>query len=91
MNIRAKILVQGRVQGVNYRHHARLAALQHHVNGWVMNLPDGSVEGCFEGEEAGVEALIDWCRSGPDWADVEHVAVRKEEYRGEFDSFEIRR
>ena len=91
MNIRARILVQGRVQGVNYRHHTRLPALQLHVNGWVRNLPDESVEGCFEGEEADVEALIEWCRTGPAWADVDHLAVRREEYRGEFDSFEIRR
>ena len=91
MNIRARILVQGRVQGVNFRHHTRLNALLHHVNGWVMNLPDGSVEGCLEGEEADVEALIEWCRSGPSWSEVDHVAVRHEEFRGEFDSFEIRR
>jgi acylphosphatase len=56
-----------------------------------MNLPDGSVEGCFEGEEADVTALVDWCRSGPDWARVDHLAIRKEEYRGEFDGFEVRR
>ena len=91
MKIRARVIVTGLVQGVNFRYHTRQAALSNNVSGWVMNLPDGSVEGCFEGEEADVNALIDWCRTGPDWARVDHLAVRKEEYRGEFDGFEIRR
>ena len=89
MKIRARVIIQGLVQGVNFRHYTRQAALRHNVSGWVMNLPDGSVEGCFEGEEPDVNALIDWCRTGPDWARVDHLAVRKEEYRGEFDDFRI--
>ena len=91
MKIRARVIVTGFVQGVNFRHYTRQAALRNNVYGWVMNLPDGSVEGCFEGEELDVNALIDWCRTGPDWARVDHLAVRKEEYRGEFDGFDIRR
>ncbi|HTG82080.1 MAG TPA: acylphosphatase [Geobacteraceae bacterium] len=91
MKIRARVIITGLVQGVNFRYHTREAALRYTVAGWVQNLPDGSVEGCFEGEERDVDALIDWCRQGPDWARVDHVAVRKEEYRGEFDGFTIRR
>ena len=89
MKIRARVIVTGLVQGVNFRYHTRQAALLHNVNGWVMNLPDGSVDACFEGEESDVNALIDWCRTGPDWARVDHLAVRKEEYRGEFDDFRV--
>ena len=91
MKIRARVIVTGLVQGVNFRHHTREAALRYNASGWVMNLPDGSVAGCFEGEEADVTALVDWCRNGPDWARVDHLAVRREEYRGEFDGFTIRR
>jgi acylphosphatase len=91
MKIRARVIVTGLVQGVNFRYHTRQAALLHNVGGWVMNLPDGSVEGCFEGEEPDVSALIDWCRTGPDSARVDHLAIRMEEYRGEFDGFEVRR
>ncbi len=91
MKIRARVIVTGLVPGVNFRYHTREAALRLGVAGWVQNLPDGSVEGCFEGEERDVNALIDWCQHGPDWARVDHVAVRKEEYRGEFDGFHVRR
>ncbi len=91
MKIRVRVLVQGLVQGVNFRHYTRETALRHNVAGWVQNLPDGSVEACFEGEERDVNAVIDWCRTGPGWARVDEVAVRKEEYRGEFDGFDVKR
>ena len=90
MKIRTNVIVTGLVQGVNFRFHTREAALRCNVSGWVMNLPDGSVAGCFEGDEADVAALIDWCRSGPDWARVDDVAVTAGEYRGEFDGFEVK-
>ncbi len=91
MKIRAGVIITGLVQGVNFRWNTRLNAERLNVNGWVKNLPDGSVEGCFEGEENDVNALIAWCGTGPDSARVDHVAVRKEEYRGEFDGFGMRR
>lgn len=91
MKTRAHIIVTGLVQGVNYRYHTRQTALGLNVTGWVKNLPNGSVQGCFEGEEADVTALIDWCREGPDWARVEDATVEMEEYRGEFAGFEVRR
>jgi len=89
MKIRAVVNVTGLVQGVNFRHYTRQSALNLNVSGWVRNLPDGRVQGCFEGEEADVNALIAWCRTGPDWARVDDVAVTSEVYRGEFDDFRI--
>jgi acylphosphatase len=59
------------------------------VNGWVRNLPDGSVEGLFEGEDSAVNALVEWCRSGPPAARVDHLDVRADIYRSEFASFLI--
>jgi acylphosphatase len=88
---RAYIIVTGLVQGVNFRYHTRQTALGLNVTGWVRNLPDGRVQGCFEGEEADVAALIAWCRKGPDWARVDDADVSMEEYRGEFVDFEVRR
>lgn len=91
MKIRAKVTVKGLVQGVNFRHYTREAALRLNVNGWVRNLPDGRVQGCFEGEEQAVEQLIAWCRTGPSWGRVDEVEVEREAYSGEFVGFEIRR
>jgi acylphosphatase len=91
MKIRALVTVKGVVQGGNFRHYTHQTALLHNVTGWVRNLPDGAVEGCFEGEEQAVERLIDWCRKGPDRARVDEVTVERRSFTGEFREFEIRR
>lgn len=91
MKIRTKVTVKGLVQGVNFRYFTRQTAEGIGVTGWVMNLPDGSVAGCFEGEEAAVQALIDWCRLGPGAARVDEVLVEREDFQGEFAEFVVRR
>lgn len=89
--VRATVRIRGQVQGVNYRFSTRLQAEQLQVCGWVRNCPDGTVEGVFEGREAAVRTLLDWCRQGPPAARVEALQIDWEEYRGEFASFEVRR
>lgn len=74
--------VSGRVQGVSFRVATRDRARSRRVSGWVRNRPDGSVEAVFEGPEEAVRSLVDWCRSGPDGALVESVAVDWEPLRG---------
>ncbi len=91
MKIRAMVTVKGLVQGVNFRHYTRETAIRFNVVGWVRNLPDGSVQGCFEGDETDVDALIAWCRTGPSWARVDEVIATKEPYREEFDDFTLKR
>ena len=39
------------------------------------NASDGRVEAVFEGSEAAVEAMVDWCRKGPGHARVDAVEV----------------
>ena len=68
--------VTGRVQGVSFRYYAEQQARRLGVTGWVRNEPDGSVAVHAEGPEDAVDALVDWCRSGPPMARVRHVAVR---------------
>ncbi len=89
--VRAAIRIRGRVQGVSFRYYTTRTAERHNVTGWVRNLPDGSVEAVFEGAAADVRQVIDWCRQGPDAAQVETVDIDWEEYRGEFDGFGVRR
>ena len=89
MKQRVRVVVRGRVQGVAFRHNTILRAEKLGVSGWVRNLADGSVEGLFEGDETAVQALVEWCRSGPPAARVERLDVSQEPYRGEFDDFSI--
>jgi acylphosphatase len=89
MNIRAHVLIEGRVQGVFFRSETRRVALEHHLCGWVKNLPGGQVEALFEGEEEAVETAVQWCHRGPPHALVTKVAVKREPYQGAFDTFSI--
>lgn len=90
MKSRVSVTIRGRVQGVAFRHHTCRQAEILGVSGWVRNLPDGAVEGLFEGDGEAVQALVAWCRSGPPAAAVERVDIRQEEYCAEFTGFSIR-
>jgi len=77
------VFVSGTVQGVRYRASTREAAADRGVDGWVRNLDDGRVEAVFEGPEASVEAMIEWCHTGSGMASVDDVEVTYEDPDGE--------
>jgi acylphosphatase len=87
---RAKVIVKGIVQGVNFRYYTQRQAIRGNITGWVRNLPDGSVAAVFEGDEQDVEAMVQWCRHGPPSAQVTELIVQPEEFRGEFSSFSLK-
>jgi acylphosphatase len=87
--VKARVRIEGLVQGVNYRYSTRQKAQELGVNGWVRNLADGSVECLLVGERDKVEALIRWCHQGPPGARVKKVTTHWEEYRGEVEGFSI--
>ena len=80
--IRRRVVVRGRVQGVAFRAATQDEAQRHGVAGWVRNQPDGSVEAAFEGEPQAVDALIAFCRRGPRAAIVRDVVVTDEPLEG---------
>lgn len=87
---RVHIFVSGRVQGVFFRENTRKRAKKLGITGWVRNLPDGRVEAVFEGEKSKVEELINRTKKGPMFAKIDGVEIILEEYKEEFDNFEIR-
>ncbi|HZD16570.1 MAG TPA: acylphosphatase [Actinomycetota bacterium] len=80
---RVRVTVSGRVQGVFFRAACATRARQRGLAGFVRNLPDGRVEAAFEGVEDAVDTMVDWCRRGPEFADVSSVEVVGEPVRGE--------
>jgi len=61
------------------------------LSGWVRNLADGRVEALFEGKKEVVDKMIEWCKSGPEFARVTGIEVIEEDYQGEFSGFLLRR
>jgi acylphosphatase len=86
---RGRVVVRGRVQGVFFRAEARSRAESLGVAGWVRNAEDGSVEAVFEGDEARVRSMVDWCRRGPSSARVDDVEIEPENPTGE-SGFDVR-
>jgi acylphosphatase len=87
--VRRRVVVRGDVQGVFFRDSTRREAEQRGVSGWAENRADGAVEAVFEGPPADVDALVEFCRSGPARADVRDVEVSEEEPTG-LDGFRVR-
>ncbi|MDD5144743.1 MAG: acylphosphatase [Candidatus Pacebacteria bacterium] len=90
LKTRAHIFISGRVQGVFFRETAKKKADRFGVSGWVKNLKDGRVEAVLEGDEEKVGSLVKWAKRGPFFAKVNNLEFFKEDYKGEFSSFEIR-
>lgn len=72
---RVHAVVIGKVQGVFFRACTKDKAKEYLLSGWVRNLPGGSVEAEFQGEESDVERLSRWLRSGSPLSEVEEVVL----------------
>jgi len=88
-NIRVKLIIEGRVQGVWFRESTRKQAEHLGVHGWVRNRREGTVEVVAEGPEESVRKLVDWCHHGPPSARVSRVRETAEAFQGEFVSFDV--
>jgi acylphosphatase len=87
--IRRRLIIEGRVQGVFFRDSTRQEARSLQLTGWVKNRRDGGVEVIVEGPEDSVRRLIRWCHQGPPAANVNRVEEIEEERTGEFYSFDV--
>ena len=69
------INVSGRVQGVWFRKNTLQQAQKRQLEGWVMNLEDGSVQVHVQGPESQVMDLIDWLWKGSPLSRVDHLDI----------------
>lgn len=88
-NIRVRLIVEGRVQGVWFRESTRREAEYLGVYGFVRNRREGTVEVVAEGPEEKVRKLVEWCHHGPPSARVMRVRETEEPFQGEFASFDV--
>ena len=70
---RVRVVISGRVQGVWFRGWTEQQAVRRGLDGWVRNCWDGGVEAVFKGKDAQVDAMIEACRDGPQFAAVIEV------------------
>lgn len=90
MKKQIQIIVTGKVQGVFFRNYALQKATQLGIDGFIKNMPDGSVYIEAVGEDDLLSLLIDWCYNGPPQAQVTNVEVKEMNEISNFSPFEIR-
>ena len=78
---RARFIVRGQVQGVNFRAAAVREAVAHELTGCVWNREDDAVELIAEGDANALAALEGWLAHGPRMARV--VRVERSDLDGE--------
>ena len=84
-----RLLIEGRVQGVGYRHFIAVEAGRLGVRGVVRNLPDGDVEVIAEGSRENLNRLVDRARAGPARALVTQLVEQWSQGPPRYDRFGI--
>jgi acylphosphatase len=86
---RARFIVRGIVQGVNFRANAVREASRLGLTGRVWNRDDGAVEAIAEGDTGAVAAFQTWLNEGPRGARVSDVERIDLDGRARYDGFNI--
>ena len=87
---RARVVVEGRVQGVGFRYFVAEQAQEFGIKGWVRNRWDDSVEITAEARKPALERFLERVRRGPRSAFVSDVKVEWSPATGEFIAFSVR-
>lgn len=87
---RARIIVNGLVQGVGYRYFVMRQAENLNLKGFTQNLFTGEVLTEVEGDESLINEFIKQLKIGPIRSHVTNCYVDWSEYKNEFTKFEVR-
>jgi acylphosphatase len=82
------ITVKGKVQGVFYRASTKAVADQLGVRGFVKNADNGDVIIAAEGDKSTLELFLDWCKEGPERAEVNSVETHEGDLKN-YRNFEV--
>lgn len=88
--VQVHIIVEGRVQGVNFRYYVLRKANELGINGYVRNLKDGDVEILAQGTRDSIDKLIEYVKSNPGSSFVTNLDVNWEEPKTYFSKFQIK-
>ena len=81
--VRYNGIASGRVQGVGFRMFVRQNATDMGLDGWVKNLPDGTVEMEVQGDEATIDKFVELIKQGSYFIKVNSLELTKIEVQDE--------
>ena len=88
--VRMRILIEGRLQGMNFRYHTQQQAQKLGVVGFVRTLSDGRIEIDMEGSENKIEQLLAWCQEEPHGSQIKTILFRYDEPTSHHSDFVVR-
>ena len=84
-----KMIVEGRVQGVGYRHYIYSHARQLGIKGYVKNMDDGHVEILAIADNSTIADFLKIARKGPSFSWVYNIQCTYVNLHKEYNEFEI--
>ena len=86
-----KITIKGKVQGVFFRDSTKEKADEINIRGTVENLENGDVFILAQGKKKALAEFIEWCKIGPEKAEVEEVQTEDVEDANFVKNFIVKR
>ena len=86
----ARILIEGRLHGMNFRYQTQQKASQLGLVGFVRNLSDGRIEIEAQGEKEEVEQLLAWCQQEPYSSQIRSIMFRYDDPTKGYTEFMMR-
>jgi acylphosphatase len=91
MTQRVRILIEGRLQAMNFRYNTQQQAKKLGLTGFVRTLSDGRIEIEAQGNEDNVEKMLAWCQEEPQSSQIRSIFYRYEEKTTErYSDFNVR-
>ncbi len=88
--VRTRILIEGRVHGMNFRYNTQQQANKLGLVGFVRNLSDGRIEIDVQGPEDQVEKLLAWCQEEPHGKQIKSILFRHDDPTERYTDFVVR-
>ncbi len=88
--VRVRILIEGRLQVMNFRFRTQQQAKKLNLTGFVRTLSDGRIEIDAQGSAEDVEKLLAWCQEEPQSSQIKSILYRYDEANERYSSFDVR-
>ena len=89
-DVQVRILIEGRLQGMNFRMQTQVQANKLNLGGFVRTLSDGRIEIEARGTQENIEALLDWCQQEPHSSGIKSILFRYDEPNKSYTDFAVR-
>jgi acylphosphatase len=88
--VRVRILIEGRLQGANFRFNAQKEASRLNLVGFIRNLADGRIEIEAQGEQDQVDKILAWCQEEPHGSQIKSILFRYDDPINRYSEFNVR-